>query len=83
MISLDEDYMFPFRDLEEDDFFVCGNACQGGQLSSTNVENMTFKTFEYAEHKMYDPEVILTQTIISTTTKTLLLVSTTLMTNSI
>ena len=43
MTSLDEDYMFPFRDFEEEDF--CGNDCQGGQIPSTQTEKMNFKTF--------------------------------------
>ena len=55
MTSVNTDYMFPFRDFEEEDFFDSENDCQDGPLS-THVEKMNFKTFDYAEHKMYDPE---------------------------
>uniref|UniRef100_A0A669C5X4 Reverse transcriptase domain-containing protein n=1 Tax=Oreochromis niloticus TaxID=8128 RepID=A0A669C5X4_ORENI len=54
MTSLDTDYRFPFRDIEEEDFDY-EKDCQGGYFA-THAEKMNFKMFNYAEHNMHDPE---------------------------
>lgn len=54
MTSLDTVYRFPFRDIEEEDFDY-EKDCQGGYFA-THAEKMNFKTFNYAEHNMHDPE---------------------------
>lgn len=54
MTSLDTDYRFPFGDIEEEDFDY-EKDCQGGYFA-THAEKTNFKTFNYAEHNMHDPE---------------------------
>lgn len=58
MTDLDEDYSFPFRDTDEEEFVDFGKDCVGDQLHrlSSKYEHLNFKTFDHTEHKMYEIE---------------------------